>query len=200
MGEGRSTLALQRIETTRCVARDLFMNHHIKTYTTVDNKLQQILPLPDQFTQIIDIIGDSGLMFISTWEELAEQWLRLRNEESDYGTGEHLLQMATTFRALAFGDEIEYQHWINHLAEAYGAQSPSGRLRAEFSNGVKNVIAVDDELIERLPTVTTHQDLLTANPWFTYLVTLQLSYHEIWSKLIDANREQVMRNVFRSDS
>lgn len=133
--------------------------------------------------KVMDTIGDSGLLYITTWENMSGLWLTFRDLD-DYGVAQWLLQTATTFRILGFEDSTVYNQWIDQLTQGYCSHvEPDGASQVSEKDAEK-ALAIDDEYSERLPVKAEYKTLLHTNPWFVYLATLQLSYHEIYRDLL----------------
>jgi hypothetical protein len=143
---------------------------------------------------VLGIIGDGGLIYLSTRETLDVLWDTLRDDVSS-GISEWLIQSASTFRILAFINSKSYSNWIDHLALAYGAHAEGSACSTDLKKDVENSIAIDEDLGERLPKTDEWRVLLIANPWLVYLISLQLSYHEIYSDLVYRNSAEVLESL-----
>lgn len=176
----------QVIDHVRVVARDLFLDSQLMRVAG-DKTTRPIVIDEEVITSIFDIIGDGGLIYLSTWDDLANIWSKIRAQD-DAGVATWLIQTSITFRALAFSSDTEYDNWCRHLATAYGSFSPKSF--DVDKNTIEKNLAIDDDLADRLPVTSEFLSLLKANPWFSYLVTLQLSLHEIFSETLKLRRQQ----------
>lgn len=179
-------LTHQDIERVRKIACDLFLDSQLMR-ASGDVSARPIVIDEDVISTVFDIVGDGGLIYLSTWDDLARIWAKIR-EQDDSGVATWLIQTSITFRTLAFSSAEEYDQWCRHLAIAYGSFSPKSS-EIDKSNMEKN-LAIDDDLADRLPVANEFLSLLRANPWFTYLVTLQLSLHRIYAETLRLSRQQ----------
>lgn len=173
-------LNYQVIDHVRIIARDLFLDSQLMRVAG-EAASRPIVIDEEIITTIFDIIGDGGLIYLSTWDDLARIWSKIR-EKDEAGVGTWLIQTSISFRALAFSDDKEYENWVRHLSSAYGSFSPKS-FDVNKSEIEKN-LAIDDDMADRLPVASEFASLMRANPWFTYLVTLQLSLHEVYSETL----------------
>jgi hypothetical protein len=165
----------QVIDHVRIIARDLFLDSQLMR-AGGDTGNRPIVIDEEVISTIFDIVGDGGLIYLSTWDDLTRIWTKIR-EQDDAG-------VATW---LAFTSSEEYDKWCRHLSEAYGSFSPKS---ADVDKAaMEKNLAIDDDMADRLPVATEFNGLLKANPWFTYLVTLQLSLHEIFAETLKLSRQ-----------
>lgn len=131
---------------------------------------------------ILNVILDSGTLFLSTTESLESLWVSIADvdEDSDAGIGAWLLQAGIDFRIRAFDSDQEYGNWCGVLAKSYGLHStPSAH---------KKHVIIPDSYLERLATYEHFNALLVSNTWFAFLITLQLSASDVVAYLIQHNK------------
>ena len=179
-------LTQQVIDHVRIIARDLFLDSQLMR-AAGDTSARPIVVDEQVISTIFDIIGDGGLIYLSTWDDLVRIWSKIRDQD-DAGVATWSIQTSISFRAVAFTSSDEYDKWCRHLSEAYGSFSPKS-FDVDKSVVEKN-LAIDDDLADRLPVASEFNGLLKSNPWFTYLVTLQLSLHEIFAETLRLSRQQ----------
>lgn len=179
-------LTQQVIDHVRIVARDLFLDSQLMR-TGGEATARPIVVDEEVIATIFDIVGDGGLIYLSTWDDLTRIWSKIR-EQDDAGVATWLIQTSITFRAVAFTSSEEYDNWCRHMAQAYGSFSP--RSSDVDKSIIEKNLAIDDDMADRLPVASEFNQLLKANPWFTYLVTLQLSLHEIFAETLRLSRQQ----------
>ena len=137
---------------------------------------------------VLEVITDGGVVFLSTWEDLTSLWRKVRTMDEE-GLAPWLLQTSITFQSLSFPTHNDHDDWVEHLARCYGCYTtPMGNM--DKSTLEKN-LAVDDDLSDRLPSKEEFRGLLQANAWFMFLVTLQLSTHDIMAELINQNKHKL---------
>lgn len=184
-------LTTDRVYHIKGVAKELFTSSCLTPNINARPGEPHIIVTDYEMVQeIMTIIGDSGLIYLTTWDNLSELWRSFR-EKDDLGIAQWLLQTASTFRILGFSGESEYVEWVEHLNNAYCAHA-SMDIHGEGSGGssrpkakdLEANLALDDEYVDRLPRRTDYRALLYANPWFVYLISLQLSYHEIYADIV----------------
>lgn len=200
-----NTVTIDRI---RLVAANLFRTTFLQEAENQDGIRYHVLPDHQAALKILEIVSDSGLILLSTVDDLREVWARLRQliDAPTNGTPEEekpgnmdaalwLIQTASTWRALAFSDHESYCTWLKHLANCYGGHvavtDPDYPYKPDFDlkDSLTAYSAVDDDLLDRLPTAIQQRALLYANPWFAYLTTLQLSYHELFCEVLTVRRK-----------
>ena len=190
----------ERIDEIRRSAMELFTQTQLMTMP-VERGYSLRMPNPMVAEFVLTTLSDGGPIFLATWENLTGVWENVR-ELDDVGLAEWLLQTSTTFIAKSFGSRQEYGEWLNHLAGAYGSHNAS--LQLNTNTGVLDIktldkaLAVDDEYAERLPSKEEHLALLAANPWFAYLLTLQLSYHELFAIIYESELRGEMAERIRT--
>lgn len=184
---------IDRINYIEEKAKDLFDKQFIVRRIDREGSVVMYSPDPVRLNQIISLISDSGLLYLGLWEHLADLWARIRQMDDDGGdTGitNWILQNTISFRASAFDSQTEYERYVDHLAKSYGifdkrvliSQDTFGSDHAFDTN-----VAVDDIMHPRLPEYTEIKRLMMANPWFVFLCTLHLRYHEIANELFTYN-------------
>lgn len=191
----------QRILQIRQSAVELFTHTQMQTLT-LEHGYSLRMPNPDVAEFVLSTLSDGGLMFLATWDNLTQVWARIR-EEDEFGVAEWLLQTSTSFIAMGFESQEEYRAWLDHLASAYGSHIGVFDAGSNGSHGldpksVEKALALDDDYAERLPNKKEHLALLAANPWFAYLVTLQLSFHELFSLLYESDQRSDMAERIRN--
>jgi hypothetical protein len=176
-------LNIDRIHHIKDVARVLFCDTQLISTPTGNQGAYSFAVQNEQLVEkIMSTLGDSGLLYIATWENMTELWADIRALD-DYGLAQWLLQSASTFRVLGFESQDEYVKWIEQLSIGYCGHVESSGADVERS------LALDDEYADRLPRMEEYRNLLRCNPWFVYLLSLQLSYHEIYRELIGSEYE-----------
>lgn len=158
-------------------ALELFVHEHLLT----DAKGELEVHNQSLVLTIINIISDAGIIHLSTRENVIDLWEKIRMEDK-YGVADWLLQTAVTWRIRTTTTRQDYDDWCSHIAESYGQQNPSDKRRHDGNHDGTNV-CVDDDTVDRMALETEFKQVLVQNPWFTYLVTLQLSWHRIFNDL-----------------
>ena len=185
-------------------AFDLFHDQHCIFFTNQHgNKLLRIFEY-ERFNIIVDIIGDSGLVYLSVWEQISYLWESIRSKD-ELGLANWFLQTSTDFRIRNLPSQDHYEAWIDHLARCYSSFRPETPQQLDFGHHNKKVdvlkqqieksIAVDDVLHERLPEYTEFQSLLYSNLWLVYILTLRLNYHRITQEILSNSRSWIRENV-----
>tara|TARA_B000000460_G_scaffold247704_1_gene223372 strand:+ start:320 stop:871 length:552 start_codon:yes stop_codon:yes gene_type:complete len=128
-------------------------------------------------TAVMNVIADAGIIYLSTKEDVIDLWDSIRAEDES-GLGGWLMQSAITWRIRSIPNGNSWNTWCTFLAEAY-SQQRSGVDKSAAA------VCVDDDTVDRLARLDEFKDILINNPWFTYLVTLQLSWHEIYADLVE---------------
>lgn len=131
---------------------------------------------------VLDVILDSGTLFLSTPETLESLWVRIADidDESDAGIGAWLLQAAIDFRIRAFDTDVEFSSWCSLLAKSYAAHN--------VNSAQKKFVIIPDAYLERMAGYETFNVLLASNIWFVFLITLQLSAGDVVGYLIQNNK------------
>lgn len=176
-------LTIDQINHIKETARDFFVQSYLTPIQTQHSQ-EFFVSNPELVEEIMSVIGDSGLIYLSVWENLTEVWAKFRRKD-DAGVCQWLLQAATSFRIMAFTSAKDYQDWVEHLVTSYCFHAgTSADIGQTTQKDLEAALAIDDEYADRIPRVQDYRALLYANPWFVYLATLQLSYHEIYSNLV----------------
>lgn len=182
-------LSQTQIEHVKQTAEDLFLNDLMCLLSSEESTRRITInkPLSDF---ILSTINDGGILFLSTWDDLASLWRKVRDLDDD-GAAPWLMQTSVTFQVISFPSSADYDEWAMHLARAYGSYAnPVGML--DRGRMDKN-LAIDDDLADRVPKREEIQELFQANPWFMYLATLQLSAAKITADIINSNKHQLGR-------
>lgn len=168
-------------------AKSLFLDSQLVQLTSEDAKRR--FPVSKEIVDFtLSSVSDGGMIFLSTWDDLTGLWQKIR-EMDEVGMAPWLLQTSITFQAIAFANATEHDDWVEHLSRCYSCyMTPSGT--GDASTLEKN-LAIDDDLSDRLPKKQEFQALLKANAWFMYLVTLQLSTHEIMAEIMNQNKHRL---------
>lgn len=138
---------------------------------------------------IVDIVGDSGTMYINNDELLKEIWFKhVLSSETSAAT---LLHMSSRFIVSAFSSLEEYGKWVDHLCNAFSVHTCTVESYAVVKIGA-DMSVIDDEVIEQLPlrskeTTSDYKTILANNPWYVYLVTLSMRWPSIFNELIAKN-------------
>lgn len=179
----------------KATARTLFTDTQLVSIPT-DHGYTLVIQNDQLVEKILGTIGDSGLLYITTWENMAELWASIR-ELDDYGVAQWLLQTATTFRILAFEQSSVYTWWVDQLTAGYCSHVEPAQGANIGAKDVEKSLAIDDEYIDRLPRSIEYRNLLYTNPWFVYLASLQLSYHDLYREILSSeyDREGIRRLV-----
>lgn len=135
---------------------------------------------------IVKVIADAGIVYLSTREDVIDLWEKIR-EEDESGLSGWLMQAAITWRIRSFPSGSSWETWCGFLSDAYGQQKSGSSSRSGYEENV----CVDDDTVDRLASKDEFKNILISNPWFTYLVTLQLSWHEIYGDLISMGHGQL---------
>lgn len=134
---------------------------------------------PEYYKTTLGVILDSGLLFMSTIEDLMARWSEFTLEAPE-GYPFWLQQMATSFRVEAFNADMSlYRQWVNYLAMAYSAHSTSLELDDGSTLDPSEYACIHDDFLDRLPQFKEFRRLLFANNWMVYLLTLELSVNEL---------------------
>ena len=180
---------LDNTKRIKSIAYELFIKsqYYIHNFASQDKRVYAITK--EISDNILELISDNGLMFISTIDDARDIFINLRQNKDDACIS-WLLQTSTAFYALAFKDHQDYTNWINHLAKAYSLHRVNDYT---YDKNIAN-ICIDEDYLDRLPKFEVQKDILTSNAWLVYLSTLQLSYHEIIDFLvINGNHNQIIR-------
>lgn len=167
-------------------ARDVFVNEHL----IEDVKGNLTIPNTRLVTTIVNVISDAGIIYLSTSESIIDLWEQLRLEDK-YGVADWLMQAAVTWRIRTTTSSNEYRLWCSHLAEAYGQQNPNKNNGVSSHSG--KLVCVDDGTVDRMASYPEFKEILIQNPWFTYLVTLQLSWHNLFQELLSRSELNNLR-------
>jgi hypothetical protein len=180
-------LSHPQIEHVKETAKSLFLDSQLVQLTS--EEATRRFPVSKEIVDFtISIIADGGVIFLSTWDDLTSLWRKVR-ERDEEGMAPWLLQTSITFQALAFPTHNDHDDWVEHLARCYGCyMTPMGHHDAA---SLEKNLAIDDDLSDRLPKKSEFRDLLKSNAWFLYLVTLQLSTHEIMSEIMNQNKHRL---------
>jgi hypothetical protein len=181
-----SVLTIDKIRQVCDTAKQIYLTtaYTERVETVQDRKVRYIVSTDNGLNEFIQgTISDGGLTLLSTWEDYVDLWVRLRDEDPITTV---MLQMATSFRALAFANETEYLTWTSHLATAISIHTTTaGGVQITSNTSTANVPStVDNDLIDRLPSKDTMGKILGGNAWITFLATLALVWHEILSDIV----------------
>lgn len=157
-------------------AYEQFMNIHCVPIYHTDGRIKELsIAYPDQFEAILDVISDGGVLLYPTEESIMDQWEAWRTIRPDNGLCTYLLQASHDWVIRAFDDVDQYRLWCEHLAQ--GLCVIGDGYHAQIKNKNNHIpVLVDDEYADRLPRSNSYEDILTYNPWWCFLLTLQLSY------------------------
>lgn len=176
-------LNIPQINHIKTTAKELFVQSYL-TPIHLRSSSEMMVTNPELVEAIMSVVGDAGMIYLSVWENVSGLWAKFR-EQDDAGVCQWLLQAATTFRILAFTNGNEYQNWVEHLVSSYCSHAvASGSVGQSSQKELEEAVAIDDEYADRIPRATEYRALMYANPWFVYLASLQLSYHEIYSEIL----------------
>lgn len=148
-------------------------------------------PMYQRIIDIVDVISDNGLIYISTKEDLMDIWVELRSiDEQTPGNSliDWLIQTTTTFIAMVFESRHEYDAWIEELSSAYASHIGSGDMHG--------LSVIDPAVAEKLPNThadkdtSSYLDLINANPWYVYLLTLQMGLPYLIKELSGSGRNE----------
>lgn len=190
MTEEKMRLINDRLDYTKHIqitAKNLFLDTQL-IKIPVDRGYSFIIQNEELVQKVMSIVGDSGLLYMTTWENLAELWASFR-EMDDYGVAQWILQTSTSFRILGFDNPEAYSWWVDQLTHGYCSHVEPTSYDQISSKDAEKSLALDDEYSDRLPRSVEYKNLLHANPWFVYLVTLQLSYHELYKEIVASEYE-----------
>lgn len=174
----------ERLEAIRERAYTLFMHQHTVHRHTRDGRQHMVSPDPQRMERILDMISDSGLIYMNTWEELSSLWTRIRSHD-DLNLANWLLQSASDFRASAFVGDAEYLAYLNNLASAYTLHHDG--VDDGSKQSIIGHVAIDDEIHDRMPRRQDFLAILRANAWLVYLISLHLNYDRLLQTLYSQN-------------
>lgn len=164
------------------------------------NMYNDAKPMYHRIIDIINIVSDNGLIYVSTQEDLRDIWIGLRSEDehnTKSSTVDWLIQTATTFISTVFEDKESYIAWVDNLVFAYTSHQGISFVEDTRKANQNSITAIDDIVIDKLPRIKAvsvegeYRTLLLDNAWFVYLLTLQqgLPYlmHQMSKVVRDAN-------------
>lgn len=132
--------------------------------------------------KILSVVGDAGLLYISTLDDLQRLWLTFLEFDTQHETDlcSWLLQTSATWMIRAFQSEEGYLEWLTLVVRAYTVPKSLDRKAVEY-------ISIHGELLDRLHEPNEMKLMCAANPWLVYLLTLQLSNHQLIAEIIETN-------------
>ena len=160
-------------------AKKIFLD---ATFIDLENREYSVVMHQDRFLTIFNLISDNGCIHISTEEDLADRMGELVTSDTT-DVLDWLLLATTTFIFTAFNSTAEYEHWVDELATSYSVHT---------SNAHVDLNLLPNEHYEQLPVKSEYLSLLEDNPWFVFILTLQISYTDILAKSFAANIKPIV--------
>jgi len=170
-------LNLDQIDRIQARALDIFYYEQLRPVYQGEKLIRFNVDNEKLVLRIVDIISDAGLTYLSTFEDLANLWANLRAED-ETGVADWLIQASINWQLQSFSSHEQYAIWCERLAVSYSSHSPDSFDRKNAAK-IQAYIATDDEKQSRLPKFDEQQSLFYANPWLTYLATLEMSMPRI---------------------
>ena len=166
-------------------ARDIYLN---STFLSIPGREFDVVMHHDRFLAIFHLISDNGCLHISTEEDMRDRVNELATavaKDSNIAVDvlDWLLLASTTFMFTAFETKSDYKEWVSELAESYS-------IHTEFNQGPEHNLLPED-YFEQMPVIEEYDELLQANPWFVFILTLQLSYSDIIERAFSGNMKQI---------
>lgn len=153
---------------------------------TVYNSTVKAATGSEIYTGVSRILLDSGLLFFYDKETVNELWTTIRDEDL---IPEWLLFSTIRWRTITFQQSGQYDEWIRRLADGY-----SSNLNKHFAAES----ALDDEMADLTPDDTELLNILKANPWFAFILTLGLHADEVFRMGIELSLKRENK-VFTTD-
>jgi hypothetical protein len=126
---------------------------------------------------LMSIRYEKRLWLFNSVEDLQDFWELIR-KDSEFC--DFILTSTIEFKVRLTSEPQAYSLFVKHLSNSATCFSPHYR---------EGLLAMDDDLYDRLPEPETFQHLLIANPWFVFTLVLTLSPLSVLTSLLNRLNE-----------